>query len=215
MAILPHILAVGDLHGRYDLLRKIFSQVLPGLPAGTRLIFLGDYIDRGPDSRVILEALMAYQALRPETVLLMGNHERMLLEALEGRQVELFLANGGQETLRSFGLTMQTLHQIPAALLSFLRGLPLFHEEEQYIFVHAGLKPGLPLADQQERDLLWIRDEFIHGQWDFGKTVVFGHTPFAEPLVKPGLIGIDTGAGFGLRLTCLKLPEREFIHVTT
>jgi serine/threonine protein phosphatase 1 len=214
MATLPHILAVGDLHGRYDLLRRVFDEVLPGQPAGTRLVFLGDYIDRGPDSRVILEALMAYQALRPETVLLMGNHERMLLDALEGRQVELFLCNGGLETLHSFGLTMEAMHHIPPVFLDFLRGLPLFHEDEHYIFVHAGLKPGLPLAGQQERDLLWIRDEFIHSQWDFGKTVVFGHTPFAEPLVKPGLIGIDTGAGFGLRLTCLKLPEREFIHLS-
>jgi serine/threonine protein phosphatase 1 len=214
MATLPHILAVGDLHGRYDLLRKVFNEVLPAQPAGTLLVFLGDYIDRGPDSRVILEALMAFRALRPETVMLMGNHERMLLDALEGKQEELFLCNGGLETLRSYGLTLETLAQLPASHQRFLRSLPLFHETDQYIFVHAGLRPGLPLAEQQERDLLWIRDEFIHSDWDFGKTVVFGHTPFAQPLAKPGIIGIDTGAGFGLRLTCLKLPEREFITLT-
>ncbi len=214
MASAAHILAVGDLHGHYGLLRKVCGEVLPAQPAGTRLVFLGDYIDRGPDSRLILEALMACQAQRPETVLLMGNHERMLLDAMRGHRTELFLANGGWETLRSFGLTLETLHQLPEPYLEFLRSLPLYHETEDYIFVHAGLKPGLPLASQQERDLLWIRDEFIYSRWDFGKTVVFGHTPFAQPLEQPGLIGIDTGAGFGLRLTCLKLPEKEFITVT-
>jgi serine/threonine protein phosphatase 1 len=157
---------------------------------------------------------MALKARRPETVVLMGNHERMLLEALEGRRVQRFLENGGLETLCSYGLTIDTLGRMPEDHVRFLGGLPLFHETEHYIFVHAGLKPGLPLASQQEKDLLWIREEFIYSDWDFGKTVIFGHTPFAQPLSKPGLIGIDTGAGFGLRLTCLKLPERQFITLS-
>ncbi|MBI4797934.1 MAG: serine/threonine protein phosphatase [Desulfarculus sp.] len=207
------ILAVGDLHGRHDRLRKLLTQVLPAQPAGTSLVFLGDYIDRGPDSQATVEALLDLKTSHPQTVLLMGNHERMLLDALEGRQLALFLANGGMETLASYGLTPETMGSLPAVHLDFLRGLPLWHETSEYIFVHAGLRPGVPLASQEERDLLWIRDEFIYSSWDFGKTVVFGHTPFAQPLQKPRLIGIDTGAGFGLGLTCVKLPERTFITV--
>lgn len=207
------ILAVGDLHGRHDLLRKVLTEVLPAQPVGTRLVFLGDYIDRGPDSKATLEDLLILKARLPGTVLLMGNHERMLLEALEGRSLEMFLFNGGRETLHSYGLNRETMQRLPAAHVDFLRGLPLWHETSDYIFVHAGLRPGVPLASQQERDLLWIRHEFIHSSWDFGKTVVFGHTPFAQPLLKTGLIGIDTGAGFGLGLTCLKLPERTFVTV--
>lgn len=99
------------------------------------------------------------------------------------------------------------MQQMPDPVLEFLSGLLLYQETEYDIFVHADLRPGLPLAEQQEKDLLWIRSEFIQSGWDFGKTVIFGHTPFAQLLKQPGLIGIDTRAGFGLGLTCLKLPE--------
>lgn len=205
-----NILAVGDLHGRGDLLRQLLNEALPAQPPDTQLVFLGDYIDRGPDSQGVLRVLMALKERRPETVLLLGNHERMLLDALQGQRVEMFMQNGGLETLRSYGLTPERMREMPASHVEFLRGLPLWHESQDYIFVHAGLRPGVPLAGQQERDLLWIRGEFIYGQGDFGKTVVFGHTHFEQALQIPGLIGIDTGAGFGRALTCVKLPERQF-----
>ncbi len=207
------ILVVGDLHGRHDLLAKVLAQVLPAQPAGTRLVFLGDYIDRGPGSRQVLEDLLALRRERPETVLLMGNHERMLLEAMQGRLVRVFLQNGGLDTLRSYGLDWDRRDELPASHLACLGSLPLMHQTDSHIFVHAGLRPGVPLDQQDEHDILWIREEFFELAADFGKTVVFGHTPFARPLLARGRIGIDTGAVYGGHLTCLKLPEETFIEV--
>ncbi|MFH1057219.1 MAG: metallophosphoesterase family protein [Pseudomonadota bacterium] len=214
MAPHEHILAVGDLHARYDLLERLLGELLPKLPADVRLVFLGDYIDRGPDAARVVARLIALAAERPGTVFLMGNHERMLLDALEGLRVPIFLHNGGLETLASYGLGPDDLGRVPAAHLDFLRGLGLFYETDAYVFVHAGLRPGLPLDRQHERDLLWIRDEFYNQDHGLGKTVVFGHTPFGQPLVRPGLIGIDTGAVYGNHLTCLLLPETEFFSLS-
>ena len=208
-----NILVVGDLHGRHDLLRKVLDQVLPAHSPGVGLVFLGDYIDRGSQSREVLESLISLKAQRPETVFLMGNHERLLLDALEGRRVPMFLNNGGLETLRSYGLASNQMDRLPEEHLRFLRSLPLMHQTDGYIFVHAGLRPGLSAEEQRESDLLWIRDEFFCSGARFGKTVVFGHTPFGRPLREPGLIGIDTGAVYGGPLTCLKLPEEELIKV--
>ncbi len=212
MADKEHILAVGDLHARYDLLQKVLDELTPGLPEPLRLVFLGDYIDRGPQARQVMERLLDLARRRPDTVFLLGNHERMLLDALEGHRVPLFLNNGGRETLASYGLSPERIADLPAAHLAFIRAMPLFHQTEDYIFVHAGLRPGLPLEQQDEADLLWIRHEFIHSGADFGKTVIFGHTPQDQPLVKPGRIGIDTGAVYGNHLTCLELPQMRF-HV--
>lgn len=207
------ILAVGDLHGRCDLLEQVLGEMLPALPPPTRLVFLGDYIDRGPASAQVVEALISLKAQRPGTVLLMGNHERMLLNALQGQDPAMFLANGGRETLESYGLGHRELHKLPAPHLELISSLALMHQTDDYIFVHAGLRPGVPLAEQQERDLLWIRWEFIDSPEDFGKTVVFGHTPFQSPLRRPHRIGIDTGAVYGNRLTCLKLPEIKLLSL--
>jgi len=210
MADKEHILAVGDLHARYDLLRKVLDELAPRLREPLRLVFLGDYIDRGPQAREVMERLLDLARRRPETVFLLGNHERMLLDALEGHRVSLFLNNGGRETLASYELPPERVAELPAAHLAFIRAMPLFHETDDYIFVHAGLRPGLPLAQQNEADLLWIRHEFIDSRADFGKTVIFGHTPQDQPLVQPGRIGIDTGAVYGNHLTCLELPQMRF-----
>jgi serine/threonine protein phosphatase 1 len=209
-----HILAVGDLHARYDLLRKVLDELAPGLASPLRMVFLGDYIDRGPEARQILERLLDLARRRPDTVFLLGNHERMLLDALEGRRVPLFLNNGGRETLASYGLPPERIAELPAAHQAFLRAMPLYHQTDDYIFVHAGLRPGLPLEQQDEADLLWIRHEFIYSEAGFGKTVVFGHTPLDQPLVRPGRIGIDTGAVYGNHLTCLELPQMRFHTLT-
>jgi len=208
-----HILAVGDIHGCLDRLQRLQEEVLPELPPQTRLVLLGDYIDRGPDSAGVLEALLKLRQDRPETVFLLGNHESLLLGALTGHRRELWLLNGGLETLESYGLDAGQLGDLPEAHLEFMRSLALYWQSDEHIFVHAGLRPGLPLEEQSERDLLWIREEFFLSDYDFGKTVVFGHTPFPQPLVRPGRVGIDTGAVYGGRLTCLKLPEKRFFHL--
>lgn len=213
MATDAHILAVGDLHARLDLLTRLLGELRPTLPADTRLVFLGDYIDRGPDAAQVVQRLINLERESPETVFLLGNHERMLLDALEGRRVPIFLYNGGQETLASYGLGPEEIDLLPQAHLDFFRRLRLTYETDDYIFVHAGLRPGVSTAAQQERDLIWIRDEFYDAGHDFGKTVVFGHTPFGQPLVRPGLIGIDTGAVYGNVLTCLLLPEQRFFSL--
>lgn len=205
-----NILAVGDLHGRHDLLQRLLREVLPLQPADTILVFLGDLIDRGPQSRQVLETLLRLKARLPQTVILRGNHERMLLDALAGRGLGLYLANGGLPTLESYGLTPARLHDFPAEHRRFLEGLPLMYQTATHVFVHAGLRPGRSIAEQDPRDLLWIRDECFNSSHDFGKTVVFGHTHFSEPFLAPGRIGLDTGAGFGGKLTCLALPEGKF-----
>lgn len=208
-----HILAVGDIHGRLDLLERLLREVLPRLPQGTRLVGLGDYVDRGPDTRGVLERLLALRQERPETVLLRGNHEQMLLDAARGRRRTMHLVNGGAETLASYDLGPGGYGDLPLRHLDLLAGLPAMHRAPGYVFVHAGLRPGVPLEEQSEADMLWIRDAFLNSDHDFGVTVVFGHTPFDEPLVRPGRYGLDTGAGYGNRLTCLKLPEEELISL--
>lgn len=207
------ILAVGDIHGRLDLLERLLEKTWPRRAPDARLVFLGDYIDRGPDSRQVVERLIALKAERPETVLLRGNHEDMLLAALEGRMSTTWLFNGGEATLRSYGLTPLELEQLPAAHLEFYRSLELMHRALGYVFVHAGLLPGVAIEDQDPRDMLWIRDEFYMSDYDFGEKVVFGHTPFPRPMVREHLIGVDTGAVYGNALTCLLLPGEKLITV--
>ena len=204
---------MGDIHGRADLLQKILREVLPQMPPATRPVFLGDYIDRGPKSAQVVEALIELSSMEPCPVFLLGNHERMLLDAWRGYRPGLFLNNGGYETMQSYGLASREIEFIPSRHLNFLQNLPLYWQSRDHIFVHAGLAPGIPLEKQEEKDLIWIREKFFGSDYDFGKVVVFGHTPFPQPLVKQNLIGIDTGAVYGRRLTCLKLPEMEFIAI--
>ncbi len=213
MAEKEHILAVGDIHGLYDKLERLLSELAPSLPPATRLVFLGDYVDRGPESKAVVERLMRLKRERPDTVLLMGNHERMLLDAHQGRDLLLWMVNGGAQTLASYGLEEHQAHLLPAEHVAFLRSLEPYHESQDHIFVHAGLVPGVPLAEQDEHDMLWIREAFFLAEPSWDKTVVFGHTPFPTPFERPGLIGIDTGAVYGNTLTCLKLPEKTFHQI--
>lgn len=216
-------LAVGDIHGRLDLLKKLIREVLPLYPDYTPLAFLGDYIDRGPDSRQVLDLLIDLRNARPNVTCLEGNHEDMLLQAwmqetspdlMEDPQnpgLGLFLLNGGIATLRSYGLQTHSIHKFPAEHIRFINSLPHIHETDSYVFVHAGLKPGAPSS---KRDHLWIRHDFIDSDFPFPKPVIFGHTRFDEPFVRGNLIGIDTGAAYGGSLTCVKLPEMIFHQVT-
>ena len=208
------ILAVGDVHGCNHRLRQLLNRIEID-PRTDALVFVGDYLDRGPDARGTIDTLLDIKATCPNTVFLRGNHESMFLNYYtEGRDEALFLYNGGMSTLDSYGLPIAEARRgsgFPENHLRFLSALPLVYETERYLFVHAGVRPGIPLADQTPEDLLWIRHEFIESDEDFGRIVVFGHTPLPEPLIETNKIGIDTGAVYGGRLTCIELPSR-IIH---
>jgi serine/threonine protein phosphatase 1 len=208
-----HIYAIGDIHGCADKLRRLIDQLAID-PKQDQLVFVGDYIDRGPDSFEVVDYLLGLKSIFPNVVFLKGNHEQMLEDYLAGPDKLTFLINGGQATLDSY-LRHRPSPQVPVFPLRhqvFFRGLRLFYETENYLFVHAGLKPKVPLAQQHPGDLLWIRSQFIYSDVDFGKQVVFGHTPFPEPLVQANKIGIDTGAVYGHQLTCVKLPDLVFFQ---
>jgi serine/threonine protein phosphatase 1 len=208
------ILAIGDIHGCNHRLRQLLDRIEIDPHADT-LVFVGDYLDRGPDVRGTIDTLLAIKAIHPNTICLRGNHESMFLNYYrDGLDEALFLYNGGMTTLDSYGLTLAESRRgsgFPDNHLRFLSALPLVYETEEYFFVHAGVRPGISLAEQTPEDLLWIRHEFIESDEDFGRIVVFGHTPFPEPLIETNKIGIDTGAVFGGRLTCIELPSRR-IH---
>jgi serine/threonine protein phosphatase 1 len=210
------LLAIGDIHGCNRSLRQMLD-LLRLDPLADTLVFIGDYLDRGPDSREVVETLLTLKKAVPKMICLRGNHEAMFLDFYrDGKDEDLFFSNGGMTTLLSYGMSPADARAgvgFPEDHLDFLASLPLFYETPDYCFVHAGLRPGIPLADQSPEDLLWIRYEFIASDRDFGKTVVFGHTPLREPLSEANKIGIDTGAVYGGCLTCVELPSRRICQV--
>jgi serine/threonine protein phosphatase 1 len=213
----PTIYAIGDLHGHLELLERFMEQVKPELTRD-RLVFMGDYIDRGPQSKGVVDYIIRLQNLAPpeNIICLKGNHEAMFLDFLQGNEIALFLFNGGLSTIEDYwGRNWEKREDLvlPLDHQKFYQNLKLYYETPDYIFVHGGLKPGVPLTEQAEEDLLWIRGEFIVSREDFGRKVIFGHTPFKRPLVMPNKIGIDTGAVYGNFLTVLKLPQEEFILI--
>lgn len=207
------MLVVGDIHGCRPELDVLLAGLAPR--AGDVVIFLGDYVDRGPDVRGVLDRLLALAEDRTvRSIFLRGNHEDMLLAYLgrAGQYGEAFLANGGDVTLRSYGIAERpTPARFEAALpsrhLDFILATTLLHAEEGYVMAHAGVNPDRTLDRQVAHDLLWIRDEFIARPHGLGKTVIFGHTPMGEVFVDlPYKIGIDTGCVYGGMLTALELP---------
>lgn len=208
------ILAIGDLHGCPEKLRALLERIAPD-PGSDQLIFLGDYLDRGPDPRAVVETLIALRDAAPQTICLMGNHEAMFLDFyLRGNNEARFMQNGGWCTLAAYGMTLAEARVgrgFPGRHLRFLESLPLYHETADFLFVHAGIRPGLPMASQDPEELLWIRGAFIDNPSPCAKTVVFGHTVLGEPLLREDRIGIDTGAVYGGPLTCVELPARR-IH---
>ncbi len=205
-----NIIAIGDIHGCLRPLEDLLDKI-PINWEEDYLVFLGDYIDRGPDSRLVLDTLMSLKEEYGERVIcLLGNHEWMFLRYLEGRDQYLYLINGGDVTLAQF--IKDGIVKVPQEYISFLENLLPYWETDDYIFVHAGLRPGIPLEKQKLEDLIFIRTEFIYSEYDWGKLVVFAHTPMAHPLILPNKIGIDTGCVYGGELTALVLPEIEFYH---
>ena len=211
------IFVIGDIHGCLHKLLTLLERI-PAKWDNDKLIFLGDYIDRGQDSKGVIDCLVGLSKKYPDNLeFLMGNHERMFLDFLTNpdNQYALYLSFGGQATIQSYGLSPsvqgQGLDILPAQHANFFNNLKMFSENEEFFFVHAGVKPGVPLSEQKDDDMLWIRHEFINSDYDWGKRIVFGHTPFDAPYLKKNMIGIDTGAVYGGRLCCLVIPEIEFI----
>lgn len=229
------VYAFGDIHGRLDLLDRLLAMAVqdaelgPAGPSSARFIFLGDYIDRGAASRQVLDRLIEGRDA-DGWICLKGNHEAMLLEALDGqRDFDVWLANGGVETLFSYGIVARQYltaggadalraamnEAIPPAHLSFLRDLPTSHELGGYFFCHAGVRPGVPLERQADDDLIWIRDMFIDSTADHGRRVVHGHTPVMACEILPNRINVDTGAYLTHRLSCAVLEAAEVRVLST
>jgi len=208
-----NIYAVGDIHGCYDKLTALMADIDIDWQRDT-LVFIGDYIDRGPASYDVVEYLIQLKNDHPGIVFLRGNHEVMLGNYLAGHNRLNYLSNGGRETLDEYLVRRRNGddHPIPAHHRTFFDELQNSYETEDYIFVHAGLRDRVPLEKQSTDDLLWIRSPFLHSTYNFGKVVVFGHTPFSKPFVHPNKIGIDTGAVYGRKLTCVKLPDMTFFQ---
>ena len=222
------IYAIGDIHGRSDLLAllldKIAADAAHSKDAKRRtLVFLGDYIDRGHDSARVVDMVLGELPLGFDAHFLKGNHEAILLDFLdEPSYLGQWLANGADATFRSYGMDLEELIRKGATpeawRRAFLASLPEAHRDffetlelavafGDYLFVHAGVRPGVPLEAQDPHDLVWIRAPFLQSDEDFGKIVVHGHTPAREPVIRANRIGIDTGAVFTDRLTALKLED--------
>jgi serine/threonine protein phosphatase 1 len=212
------LFAIGDVHGCADELAVMLKALHP--TAGDTIVFVGDYIDRGPDSRGVVELVLELQNGPATPVFLKGNHEDMLLSFLgfPGHYGESFLFNGGIQTIASYGLKcadpMEAVAALPANHLEFFRSLTNGYQRPPYLFVHAGVRPGLPLEDQEAEDLLWIRHEFIFSPHQLDATVVFGHTPMRTVMTDlPYKIGVDTGLVYGGSLSCVEFSEGALYQV--
>ncbi len=222
------VYAVGDVHGcldRLEAMHTLITEDLAARPADEAvLVHLGDYVDRGPDSAGVVARLTAGSPIPGlATINLMGNHEYMMLGAIasgEPEAIELWLANGGADSLLSWGVPRSAQPKewpsyLPIEHLVFLRDLAMHHLVGGYLFVHAGIRPGIPLERQNRHDLLWIREPFLSFPASLGVVVVHGHTPRAQPVVRPNRIGIDTGAVMGGVLTCAVLEQDRLGFITS
>jgi serine/threonine protein phosphatase 1 len=204
---------VGDVHGCLGMLTRLMDKI-DWRPDRDALIFLGDYIDRGFDSKGVVDLILELRRISPRVECLIGNHEELFLDFLNGGDLHAFLVNGGLNTLQSYKLDYRLKTPlIPPEHLSFFQNLRPWIELEEYYLVHAGFRPAVAVERQAIEDMLWIREPFISSDYDFGKPVIFGHTPFVEPLVRENRIGLDTGAVYGNKLTCLELPAVKFHSV--
>jgi serine/threonine protein phosphatase 1 len=230
------VYAVGDIHGRLDLLTELLTKI--AYDAGRhpedcerRLIFLGDYIDRGMESRGVVETLLSKPWSGFDSTFLLGNHEEAMLDFIRGRSDgSAWVAYGGVETLLSYGVALRRLpldgsatrelrealrQAVPVAHIDFLNNCVLSHTEGDYVFVHAGVRPGRAMEQQTRDDLLWIRDDFLRARVPLpGKVVVHGHTICEMPQDLGYRIDIDTGAFVSGRLTCLVIrgSTRRFLN---
>ncbi len=212
------LFAIGDIHGCPDELSAILKSIAPA--AGDTVVFVGDYVDRGPSSREVIELALELERGDAECVFLKGNHEDMMLSFLgmPGNYGESFLFNGGIATLDSYGVHEEDLEdahaRLPGAHLDFMNRLATSYLRPPYLFVHAGIMPTRQLEEQQAEDMLWIRQEFIYNPHKIDATVVFGHTPMKGVMIDlPYKLGIDTGLVYGGKLTCVEFTEGVLYQV--
>jgi len=229
------VYAIGDIHGRNDLLNSVLGKIAADDsargPANTQIIFLGDLVDRGPDSAGVIETAMALRASGKNVRFLMGNHEEIFLSACRKRDPKVtryFLRIGGEATLLSYpipraeyiDLDMEQLTErlatlVPESHLEFVEGFEDQIIIGDYAFVHAGIRPGVPLSEQKPSDLRWIREEFVSQRGDLEKVIVYGHTIYQEVDERGSRIGIDTGAYDSGKLTALALEGAERWYLQT
>jgi serine/threonine protein phosphatase 1 len=228
------VFAVGDIHGRTDLLdalhAAIEADVAQSRPAEGKIIYLGDYVDRGPDSAGVLDRLLRKSPAGLERLLLKGNHEDILERFLaEPEAMAGWCRLGGIQTMISYGVDVELeaarggvralaralRDRIPRDHLDMLGSLRTSASVGGYFFCHAGVRPGFALEQQLSRDLMWIRDEFLSSEADFGKVVVHGHTPVRDPEILSNRINIDTGAYRSGRLTCAVLEGTDIRLIAT
>lgn len=228
--------AVGDIHGRSDLLDRLHEAIVRDA-AGRRskrrvIVYLGDYIDRGFDSAGVVARLQGAGPPGFERRFLLGNHDTFLLDFLGGDSavIDTWMWNGGAAAVESYGvspapeayardwpaaLRADLARVFPPAHLAFFRALQINHREGDILFVHAGLRPGVSIARQSREDMLWIRGEFLESETDFGCLVVHGHTPTPEPVIRANRIGVDTGAWRSGQLTAAVLAGDEIAFLQT
>jgi len=200
------LIAIGDIHGRMRMLEGLIKQIEP--LENDRLVFLGDYIDRGPDSFEVVEYIIALKQKYEKTITLRGNHEDFVLSFFMGNQADRHLwlkQNGGEQTMMSYRANGEFLkvHR------DFYESLSISWETDEYFFCHAGARPGIPLDKQKASDLLGIREPFLSSGANFGKIVVHGHTIVHEPTILNNHINVDTGAGEFGPLTAIELPSKR------
>lgn len=224
------VYAIGDIHGRIDLLEDLEGKIVrdaAGRPESRRVIvYLGDYVDRGYQSREVIDHLLASGPEGFERVFLRGNHEEFLVGFLaDSAGARSWLSNGGVETLMSYGvevsmseadaprLQADLKRALPDTHRAFLESLPSLHREGDYVFVHAGIRPGIDLEDQTTDDLHWIRSDFLDDTRDHGAVIVHGHTVVEDPVNRANRIGVDTGAYATSCLTAVVLSghDRDFL----
>lgn len=224
------VYAIGDIHGRIDLLKTLHGKIAADIEQAEAdravVVYLGDYIDRGSSSREVIDLLLDAPIQSADAIHLRGNHEDIMLRYLEEPDIgPKWFINGGDTTLTSYGVPLayddsseaelartrdSLADALPQSHLDFLRALKSYHVEGGYLFVHAGIRPGVAVEEQSDRDLMWIRHEFLNSRADHGYRVVHGHSISSQPEVRVNRIGIDTGAFFSDRLTCVVL-DRETV----
>lgn len=229
------VYAIGDIHGRHDLFTRLLAQIdaddAARGPAETQLIFLGDLVDRGPDSASVIETAMALKASGRNVRFLLGNHEEVFRDVCrkgDPKTLRFFLKIGGDATLQSYPITraeyieldheqlaarLETL--VPKSHLEFLDSFEDMIVIGDYAFVHAGIRPGVALADQKSSDLRWIREEFTAHRGDLEKVVVYGHTIYGDIEERGSRIGIDTGAYASGKLTAIGLERADRWYLQT
>lgn len=212
------IVAIGDVHGCAKTLRALLNKLDP--QPDDHYVFVGDYVDRGPDSRGVIDTLFTLRELVPCTFL-RGNHEAFMLNYIDYGEFELWRLNGGIETLNSYR-SHEGIIQIPERHIQFIRETILYYDSGDFFFVHAGIRPDLTIAENVRRNdenvFLWERHHLDAREVKWEKTVVCGHTPHSEPINYEKLILIDTGCVYYAHhpmgtLTAVRLPEREFVSV--